>query len=83
MYIKNRMRQLASGRAVCHETSCPTDGVDKEVSTSLAKKLVMGRLLAKDAQRLARDRSVLQQSAAFATARQVASHAEQKSIMTG
>ena len=81
VYIANRMRQLASGRAEFHETSRPTDGVDKEAIANLAKKLVICRLLEKNGQRLAHGRTSAQQSAAFATARQLTNNAAQKTIM--
>ena len=80
-YATNRMHQVASGRIVCHQTSYPIDGSNKEECAQLANTLVTGRLPVKNQVRLSKERCDIAQNAAFSSARQLTSNSDQKMII--
>ena len=77
-FATNRLQEIGSGKVQCVEQSFPPEGVGEDLSTEKAKEIAMGQLLIKKDNRLAQDRSILTQNAAFSTARTLTTHAEQK-----
>ena len=81
MCATNRLHHLTQRNVVLRKTSRPSDPEGKEDSSQKAKTLQVGSLLARNGQKLSAERSVMNQSESCATARQITSNAEKKSIV--
>ena len=81
IFATNRLHQLTKSKAVCQKIAFPEDPKGEEESAKKAKSLKTGRLLVKNEQKLAAERSIVNQHAAFTTARKITSNAEQRSVM--
>ena len=79
-FATNRLHQLGIGKVQCNAKSFPEEWEGGEISSQKANDIAIGRLLIKQENRLARDRSLMRQNAAFATARAYATNADQKPI---
>ena len=80
-WVTNRLHQICMGKTKCHPKTCPQEGKGKEKSVEKAKEITMGRLLIKTETSLAHERSAINKSVAFQTARTITTNSEQKQAL--
>jgi len=78
-FAANRLHRVKMGKIQCHPEACHAK--NKEASGELPSSIQIGRLLIKKETKMSRERSIVTQSAAFTTARQITSNQERKKIL--